>query len=77
MTKTNLSHEHLTKGSTYAPRVKPDATHLYFNKSMSGGPNTVDRRKLWASPQSKTKLAIVSISRILKENGGNTTQYKI
>ena len=34
MTKTNLSHEHLAKGSTHAPRVKPDAIHLYLNKSM-------------------------------------------
>ena len=30
----NLSQEHLVKGSTYAPRVKPDVIHLYLNKSM-------------------------------------------
>ena len=34
MAKTNLSHEHLAKRSTQAPRVKPDAIHLYLNKSM-------------------------------------------
>ena len=34
MTKTNLSHEHLAKGSTHTPRVKPDAIHLYLNKSI-------------------------------------------
>ena len=34
MTKTNLSHEHLAKGPTHAPWVKPDAIHLYLNKSM-------------------------------------------
>ena len=32
--KTNLSHEHLAKGSTHASRVKPNVIHLYFNKSM-------------------------------------------
>ena len=32
--KSNLSHEHLAKGSTYAPRMKPNASHLYLNKSM-------------------------------------------
>ena len=56
--KTNLSHEHLAKGSTYAPQVKPDVIHLYLNKSKT---NT--------STQSKTKLVAVPISRILKENG--------
>ena len=34
MTKTNLSHEHPVKGSTHAPRVKPDVIHLYVNESM-------------------------------------------
>ena len=34
MTKTNLSHEHLAKRSNHAPQVKPDAIHLYLNKSM-------------------------------------------
>ena len=34
MAETNLSHEHLAKRSTHAPRVKPDAIHLYLNKSM-------------------------------------------
>ena len=29
-----LSHEHLVKGSTHAPRVKPGVSHLYLNKSM-------------------------------------------
>ena len=32
--ESNLSHEHLAKGSTYAPRMKLDASHLYLNKSM-------------------------------------------
>ena len=32
--KSNLSHEHLVKGSTHAPRVKPYVIHLYLNKSM-------------------------------------------
>ena len=32
--ESNLSHEHLVKGSNYAPRMKPDAIHLYLNKSM-------------------------------------------
>ena len=35
--ESNLSHEHLAKGSTYAPRVKPDVIHLYLNKSMHVG----------------------------------------
>ena len=34
MTKTNLSHEHLAKGSTHAPREKPSVIHLYLNKSL-------------------------------------------
>ena len=34
MTKTNLSYEHLAKGSTHAPRVKPDVIHLYLYKSL-------------------------------------------
>ena len=34
MTKTNPSHEHLAKGSTHAPQVKPDVIYLYLNKSM-------------------------------------------
>ena len=32
--KSNLSHEHLAKGSTYAPQMKPNAIHLCLNKSM-------------------------------------------
>ena len=32
--ENNLSHEHLVKGSIYAPRLKPDVIHLYLNKSM-------------------------------------------
>ena len=69
MAETNLSHEHLAKGSTHAPQVKSDVIHLYLNKSIWGGPDTVNHRKLWASTQSETKLATVPISRILKENG--------
>ena len=34
MAETSLSHEHLAKRSTHAPRVKPDAIHRYLNKSM-------------------------------------------
>ena len=34
MAETNMSHEHLAKRSTHAPRVKPDAIHLHLNKSM-------------------------------------------
>ena len=67
--KSNLYHEHLVKGSTHAPRVKNDVIHLYLNKSMYGGPNTVNRQKPHTSTQSKTKLVAVLISRILKENG--------
>ncbi|WJZ83029.1 hypothetical protein VitviT2T_002744 [Vitis vinifera] len=51
------------------------------NSGLAGsgpkGKRIVDRRKLWASAQSKTKLATVSISKILKENGGNMPQYEI
>ena len=32
--KSNLSHVHLVKGSTYASRVKPNVIHLYLNKTM-------------------------------------------
>ena len=32
--KSNLSHQHLVKGSTYAPQMKPDAIYLCLNKSM-------------------------------------------
>ena len=32
--ESNLSHEHLVKGSIHAPRVKPNVIHLYLNKSM-------------------------------------------
>ena len=32
--ENNLSHEHPAKGSIHAPWVKPDAIHLYLNKSM-------------------------------------------
>ena len=34
MAETNLSHEHLAKGSTHAPQVKSDMIHLYLNKSI-------------------------------------------
>ena len=31
---SNLYHEHLAEGSTYAPRMKPNVIHLCLNKSM-------------------------------------------
>ena len=34
MTKTNLFHEHMAKGSTHAPWVKPGVIHIYLNKSL-------------------------------------------
>ena len=74
--ESNLSHEHLAKGSTYAPRMKPDVIHLCLNKSMYGGPDTVNRRKPHTSTQSKTKMTVVLISRILKGNGEICTSIR-
>ena len=45
MTKTNLSHEHLAKGSINTPRVKLDVIQLYLKKTMYGGPDIVNRWK--------------------------------
>ena len=42
MTKPNLFHEHLAKGSTHAPPTKPDLIHLYLNKIVYGGLNIVN-----------------------------------
>ena len=59
--KSNLSHEHLTRGSTYAPQMKLDASHLYLNKSMYGGPGIVKHQKPHTSTLFKAKLTTIPI----------------
>ena len=75
--ENNQSQENIAKGSTHAPRLKLDMIHLYLNKSMQGGLDTVNHQEPQISTQSKTKLVVVPISRILKENREICSNIKI